>query len=143
MDWIILIIATAIFYGAYNFFIKVSSGHINQIVGAVILQVVAALLGGAVLLTMKTINKPLDLGASQKGILFAVLAGISVGLAEIASFYVFSKGAPASIGIPIIVGGSVIVGTIFGLIFLKENLALIHYLAIVLIIIGIAILSSR
>ena len=44
---------TASFYGAYNFFIKIASGHINQIVGAVILQIVAALLGGIILLIIK------------------------------------------------------------------------------------------
>lgn len=49
MNWIVLALITATCYGAYNFFIKVSSGHINQIVGAVILQIVAALLGGAFL----------------------------------------------------------------------------------------------
>jgi len=46
MNWIFLALVTAVFYGAYNVFIKISSGHINQIVGAVILQIVAALLGG-------------------------------------------------------------------------------------------------
>lgn len=47
MNWILLALATAFFYGTYNVFIKISSGHINQIVGAVILQIVAALVGGA------------------------------------------------------------------------------------------------
>ncbi len=46
MSWIVLAILTAFFYGVYNFFIKVASGSIHQIVGAVILQVVAALVGG-------------------------------------------------------------------------------------------------
>ena len=46
MTWIYLAITSAFLYGAYNFFIKLASGHINQIVGAVILQVVTALVGG-------------------------------------------------------------------------------------------------
>jgi len=141
MNWIFLAISAAIFYGAYNIFIKISSGHINQIVWAVILQIVAALVGGSILLVLKLTNS--NLLISQKWIRFAVLAGIMVGLAEIASFYAFSKWIHASIGIPIIIGGSVLVGAIIGMIFLKETLSPIHYVAIVLIIAGIVILSTR
>lgn len=141
MDWIILIFLTAIFFGVYNFFIKVSAGNINQIVGAVILQVVATLMGGAVLIYLKLINTPLHL--SSKGILFAILAGIFVGLAEITSFYVFSKGISASVGIPIIVGGSVLVGALLGIVFLKESLNLIQYLAMAMIIAGITLLFVK
>ncbi len=132
---------TAGFYGAYNVFIKVASGHINQIVGAVILQVVAALLGGVILLIMKMTNTPLEI--SQKGVWFAVLAGVFVGLAEITSFFVFSKGVSASVGIPIIIGGSILVGAVLGLTFLKETINPIHYLAIALIIVGVVILSTK
>ena len=132
---------TAIFYGAYNVFIKVSSGHINQIVGAVILQIVAALVGGIILLIMKMTNSPLEI--SQKGVLFAVLAGIFVGLAEITSFFVFSKGVSASVGIPIIIGGSVLVGAVLGLTFLKETLNPIHYVAIAMVVVGVIILSTK
>ena len=102
MNWIFLAIMTAIFYGAYNVFIKVSSGHINQIVGAVILQIVAALLGGTILLIMKMTNSPLQI--SQKGVWFAILAGVFVGLAEITSFYVFSKGISAGASCIVMVG---------------------------------------
>jgi len=141
MSWIFLAILTAFFYGVYNFFIKVSSGHINQIVGAVILQIVAAVLGSLVLLYMKITKVTLDI--SQKGVLFAILAGVFVGLAEITSFYVFSKGVSASVGIPVIIGGSVAVGAALGLFFLKESLSLIHYFAIFMIIVGVAILSYK
>jgi len=80
---------------------------------------------------------------SQKGVWFAFLAGIFVGLAEIASFFVFSKGVPVSVGIPIIIGGSVLVGAVLGLIFLKETLNLVHILAIALIVVGVVMLSTK
>ena len=141
MNWIILAIVTAGFYAAYNVFIKVSSGHINQIVGALILQIAAAAVGGAILVFLKMTNTPLII--SQKGIWFSILAGVFVGLAEIASFFLFSKGISASIGIPIIVGGSILLGALFGFIFLKETLNLTHFFAIALIVIGVLILSTK
>lgn len=141
MNWILIALLTAAFYGVYYFFIKVSSGHINQIVGAVILQVVAALVGGLILIYLKITQTPLSV--SPKGIQFAILAGIFVGLAEITSFYLFSKGTPASIGVPIIVGGSILVGSFLGIYLLKESLNVMQYFAIAMIIAGIAILFVK
>jgi len=141
MPWILIAVLTAVFYGVYNFFIKVSSGHINQILGAVILQIVAFALGGAVLLVLRIANIPLQV--SGKGIIYAILAGIFVGLAEITTFYLFSRGITASIGIPVIIGGSIVVGSLLGILFLKETLSPIHYLAIVLIVIGVVLLTTK
>ena len=141
MNWVMLAVMTAFFYGTYNVFIKLSSGHINQIVGALILQIVAALLGGGVLLVMKLRSVPLEV--SNKGIWYAVLAGVVVGLAEIFSFVVFSKGVTVSVGISIIIGGSVLFGALLGLFFLREVLTLWHYLGILMIVGGVVLLSTQ
>lgn len=139
MSWIALAILTAFFYGVYNFFIKVASGSIHQIVGAVILQVVAALVGAGVLIFLKFTDTPLLI--SSKGVWYAAFAGLFVGLAEITSFMVFAKGVPASSGIPVIIGGSIIFGAVLGMIFLKEALSPMHYLAIALVVIGVVLLA--
>jgi transporter family protein len=141
MQWIAWALLTAAFFGAYNFFIKVSSGHIHEVAGAVILQVVAALLG-VVLLTYLT-WKGIPLEVSAKGIGFAVLAGLSVGLAEITSFYLFSLNVQVSTALPVVLGGSVIIGAALGLIFLRESLAPIHFLAVALIVAGVVILATK
>ncbi len=141
MHWLLLAVISAIFFGAYNVFIKISSGHINQVVGALILQVVAAFVGGGIFIIFKMMNAPLEV--SQKGIWFAVFAGLAIGLAEVASFFLFSKGVPVSVGMPIIVGGSMVFGTILGVFFLKETLSPIHYFAIAMTIAGAAILSTK
>lgn len=141
MNWIFLAITTAFFYGAYNVLIKVSSGNINQILGAVILQIVAAVMGG-ILFFLLRIGNNAPLQMSQKGFIYAVLAGIFVGLAEIATFVVFSKGIPVSIGTPIIIGGSVLITSILGIFFLKESFSLLQGLAVVLIIGGIVLLTT-
>ncbi|MEK7128079.1 MAG: EamA family transporter [Patescibacteria group bacterium] len=138
MSWILLTFITAVFFGVYSFFIKVSSGHINQIAGALILQAVAALVGGISLLFLKFTNSPIEI--SNKGVFYAILAGLFIGLAEIATFFVFSKGVTLSLGLPIIVAGSVVFGSLLGILFLKEVLTPIHLLAMLLVVIGIALL---
>lgn len=139
MNWILLALLTAFCFGMYNFFIKVASGSIHQILGAVILQIVAAVVGAGLLLYLKLIGQTFTM--TDKGIAYSILAGIAVGLAEILSFVVFSKNIPASIGTPIIIGGSVLVTALLGWFFLKETLSAIQVLAIVLIVSGVGLLT--
>lgn len=49
MNWIILATMVAFFYGAYNVAIKLASDNIHQVLGAVILQAVAVLVGGGII----------------------------------------------------------------------------------------------
>lgn len=140
MSWIYLALITACFYALYNIFIKLASAHIHEIAGAVILQVVAFVLGAAWLIYLKINHVPLKV--NSKGIGLAVLAGIFVGLAEIFSFIVFSKGIPASAGVPVIIGGSMLIAAVIGFLWLKESLTLTNVLGLFLIIGGIWLLSK-
>lgn len=141
MNWIYLAVITASFYALYNVFIKLASGHIYEITGAVILQIVAALLGGGLLLYLRMKNIPMEISA--KGIWLSVIAGIFVGLAEIFSFIVFSRGVSASAGIPVIIGGSVLFAAIIGFIFLKDSLSISNIIGLLLIIAGIYFISRQ
>jgi transporter family protein len=141
MDPVLLIVLTAVCYGLYNFCIKVASGSIHEIAGALLLQVVSALLGGAALLYLRWQGTPM--AVSGRGVLYAVAAGVFVGLAEILSFAVFARGVPASVGIPAIIGGGIVVGAALGLLALHETLAPLQALAILLILAGIVLLHVR
>jgi transporter family protein len=141
MNWIYLALLTACFYAFYNVFIKLASGHIHEITGAVILQVVAFVIGGLWLIYLKMKGVPTEV--TSKGIGLAVLAGIFVGLAEIFSFLVFSKGVPASAGIPVIIGGSVLIAAAIGFLWLRETLTLSNLLGLALIVAGIWLLSRK
>jgi transporter family protein len=139
MNWIWIALVTACFYALYNVLIKLASAHIHQVLGAVILQVTAFVLGilWLVFIRMKGTHPEV----SSRGLWLAVLAGVFVGLAEIFSFIVFSKGVPASSGIPVIIGGSVLLAAVIGFLWLKEPLTFSHILGAVLVIAGIWMLS--
>lgn len=139
MSWLPLAIATAFAFGLYNVFIKMGSNRIDQVLGAVVLQLVAVLLGAAYLLILRMGGREIE--SSPSGLGFAVLAGLSVGIAEILTFYVFSRGAPASLGSPIIMGGSVLVAGIVGVFLLRESLNLYQWAGIAAVVGGIALLS--
>jgi bacterial/archaeal transporter family protein len=141
MNWFTIAVLTALSYGLYNFFIKLSSSHIHQLVGAVILQAVAMLFGLLALVLLKI--KGTDTPVSYLGVKYAILAGVFVGLAEILSFYFFSLNVSAARGIPIIIGGSVAFGAALGILLLKEQLDLGAWFGISLIVIGVVLLTLR
>lgn len=53
----------------------------------------------------------------------------------------FSKGAPLSIGNPLVVGGTVVIAAVLGLFFLREPLNATKIVGIVLTLIGLGILA--
>ncbi len=139
MHWLFLALLTAFFYGLYNVFIKISSGHIHEIVWAVILQLVAALLWVALLAYMYFSGEQFEI--TQKWIHYAIYAWLFVGLAEITSFYLFSKWISVSVWVPIIVAGSIVVAALLWLLFLKEYLSLTQVFWVVLIVWGTVLLA--
>ncbi len=138
-NWLPLALLTALCLALYNFFIKLAADHLPPAVGAVVLQLVAAALGTAWLLKLKLQGQPLPL--SGRGLGLAALAGLGVGLAEILTFVVFQRGVPASVGTPVVVGGSVLLTAVLGLAVLRENLSGPQVGGLVLIVAGIALLA--
>lgn len=139
MHWLLLALLTALCLALYNFFIKLASGHISAAAGAVILQLVAAGLGGIWLVWLRLKGQPLDI--SSKGVGLAMLAGAGVGLAEILTFVVFGRGLPSSVGTPVIVGGSVLLTAVLGLVVLRETLSWSQAAGLLSIVVGIALLA--
>lgn len=139
MHWLTLAIFSASFYGLYHFAIKASSGHIHQVLGAVLLQGVA-LLCGLMLFSLLAIRGA-SFDVSVKGVQLAILAGLGAGIGEILSYSMFAKGVSASVGIPVLVGGTVVTGFLLGIIFAGESFDLSRFLGVVLVVMGIVLLS--
>jgi len=120
---------------------KVASGHIHQVVGAVILQIVAAVVGLVLLILLRV--QGVQLTTSAKGIGLAAIAGLCVGLAEIGSFYVLGRGIPVSLATPIIIGGSVVITVLIAGLVLQEKIAFVQVLGVLCIVGGIFLLNKK
>jgi len=140
--WIVPALLCAMSYALYNIFIKKGSASIHPILGGVILQFVAAIIGLVLLLILTYGPTEEQMFYDNSGIYYSVLAGISVGAAEIISFTVSGMGVPATQSIPIIIGGSVFFGTLLGKIFLGEMLSLTGWLGVLLIAVGIVLVAT-
>ena len=141
MSWIALAAFAALSYALYYILVKLSSGHIHQILGAFVLQGVAALTGGVLVGALKLGGRPL--AAAPRGLLLAALAGLAVGAAEILTFYLFERGAPASQATAVIIGGSVALAALLGMVLLREPLTLRSGLGIGFVLAGVALLAGR
>lgn len=130
----------ALMFGLYNVFIKLSSDHINPVLGAVVLQFMAAFLGLGLLLYLRGTGDAV-LKVSSRGVWLAVLAGIAIGLVEILSFFVYGRGVPVAVGNPLIIGGSLIITTGVGIFLLREVMNPLQLTAVGLIILGVVLLA--
>lgn len=139
--WIGPALICALAYALYNIFIKKGSASIHPILGGVILQFVAAILGTLLLSVLIWKDGTDDLEYDSQGIAWSVCAGAAVGGAEILSFIVSGMGVQAMQSIPIIIGGSVLFGTTLGFVVLQEALTYRGWVGVVLIAAGIALVG--
>ncbi len=135
-----LLVLAAVMFGLYNVFIKLSAAHIQPLLGAVVLQFVAAFIGLGFMLALK-VAQGLSFHAAPRGIIMAVAAGIAIGLVEILTFVIYGKGIPVAVGNPLIIGGSIIVTTSLGVWWLRESLGWVPSVAVLLIAAGIMLLA--
>jgi transporter family protein len=132
---------SAFFYGGYNFLIKLSSGKVDQVLGAVTLKAAAFMVGISALLALRLQGKTFVF--SNEGLFVACMAGVAAGLAEISSFLVFSQGVSAARGLPVIIGGSIVFAVLLGVLFLHESIGWRDGAGIALVICGILLLTNR
>jgi transporter family protein len=125
----------------YSICIKVSSRTVHPILGGVILQLVAVLLGSAMLGVSTRMDKT-KYDLDFRGALWSVCAGMAVGAAEIVSFKVSAMGVQASQLIPVMIGGSVAFGSVMGVVMLKERMTLRGWLGVFLVIAGIVFVAT-
>lgn len=134
------IVAAAVMFGLYNVFIKMSAEDINPVLGAVVLQFVAAFLGLALLLVTQVQAGSLPFWTGR-GLWLATLAGVAIGLVEILAFFIYGRGVSVAVGNPLIVGGSLVVTTGIGVLLLRESISTLQTMAIALIAGGVLLLA--
>lgn len=138
-EGILFAIMTAIFFGIWTVFHQQASQHINPIFGAIIVSLTAVILGSIVLIPQL---KGITLFTNQKAIIFVILAGLAAFAIDFFALKTYATGFPVSIGGPIIIGGSVAIAAIIGLVILGEPVSLMKILGILLVIGGASILAS-
>ena len=113
----------------------------DPVCGGVLLQFVAAIVGTILWLVKRTKSSKAAVVTSGTAMAWAAAAGLAVGAAELLSFFISGMGVQAMQSIPIVVGGSVLMGTVLGRVWLKEMLTWRGWCGVALISIGIALVG--
>jgi drug/metabolite transporter (DMT)-like permease len=148
----LLLVTVTILYAGYNLFIKVSGSHVPADVTSTILATIClqltALATSSAFAALLLARGGQNLYLPPITYFWAMAAGFCIGGAEIAYFYLFSgigtaKPMAASLAIPIIVSGTIIITLFVAFLVFKEPLGWRNLLGSGCIIIGIFILFLR
>lgn len=137
-EGLVFAVAAAIVFGLWTIFHQQASKSVDSLFGAIVVSLTAVILGLIFLLPK---IKSTILYSNPKGIVFAVLAGVSALLLDLFVLKSYSTGFPISVGAPIVIGGSIAFAAVIGF-FLGESVTLAKVSGLVLVIIGSAILAA-
>ncbi len=150
MAGLLLLVTVTTLYAGYNLLIKVSVSHVpaaatSTIVATICLQV-AALMTSIVFVSVAMVRGGQVLQLSWGAYLWAAAAGLCIGGAEIAYFYLFrgmgtSNPMAANVVIPTVVSGTIVITAIAAYFIFRESLAPIQFAGVGCIILGVLLLS--
>lgn len=147
-----LLLSVTVLYAGYNLLVKVSGNHVlstatTTVMATICLQL-AALLVSVIFLGLLAIKGGHSFQLGSATYLWAGLAGLCIGLAEIGYFYLFGnlsgdKPMDASTAIPVIVSGTIVIAMLFSVLILNEKIGWNQILGCLLIVCGIAVSFGR
>ena len=149
MKTIIILILVTICYAGYNLLIKVSMSHVESatippIIATICLQATALFVSVIYLLSLSRQLSSLVL--PSRAYLWAVGAGLCIGIAEILYFYLFrgfenETRITASSAIPFVVGGTIIIAAVTSCFVFRDVLNTGQWAGLGLSIAGITVLA--
>lgn len=140
MNWLIFTIVAALLNALMDIFIKLSSGKISSSLGGAILTFSASIvMMVAFVYELLSKNKT---EISSLGVVYSVLAGLSVGIATWCIFKMFSMGANISVAIPVLRIGIILITTLFGIFVLKESFSFKLIIGFALSLTGLFLIVS-
>lgn len=137
--WSLIIIAT-IGYAGFQFFSAKAGGKIDGGLVPVIVNLVGVVVPLTIVLA-KVLNKGMLLPTQRVGLLYAVLAGLSIAVFGITFHKIFQYGGNLSVVSPLIFGASIAISTALSLVFLNEAINAYHVIGILLVISGLVLIS--
>jgi len=148
---ILLLTVVTLAYAGYNLFVKVSGGHVPADTTSTVLATLCLQLGAlattAVFLAFLTVQGGHVLRLSGQAYLYAVIAGLCIGVAEICYFYIFGgiggiRPLPANLVIPTVVTGTIVITLIVSFFVFRERLTMMQLLGAALVVGGILVMFA-
>ncbi len=141
MNALTLIILAAFFNGIFGIFVSRAAGKIDANLAPLIFNSLAAIVP-LFLYWFVVAAKPSEiLPTKTSGIMFSVLAGISIAIFSVLIVRIFARGENLSYVFPIIYGVTVVISTVGGLLLFGEKVTLLQSAGIISIVVGLVLVS--
>ena len=140
IEWIVFASLAGLFFGSYNVFMKLVGEEMTPSVGLMIVSGTTFLIASVVTMLLKL--KGQSVVFANGPALFAIMAGVSTGVAEILYLIMFSKGGGLSIGTPLVIAITSAVAFLIGIVLFRESVSVIQIVGFVLIVTGILFLMK-
>jgi len=148
----VLLAIVTFLYAGYNIFVKLSGGHVpasatTTVLATICLQL-AALFVSLIFLGVLAYRGGHEFSLSPAAYSWAIVAGFCIGAAEIGYFYLFggigdSEPMRASLAIPAIVSGTIVISLVLSVLVLQESADRMQLFGSTLIVLGIVVLFLK
>lgn len=143
---IVLLTLVTLLYAGYNLFVKASGGHTppdatTTILATFCLQA-GAVTSATAFLAFLALQGGHSFRLSQPAYLYAAAAGLCIGAAEVCYFYIFGgvggmRALPASLAIPTVVSGTIVVTLLVSIVAFGERLSPVQLVGAALVVAGL------
>ncbi|EKD66401.1 MAG: hypothetical protein ACD_49C00044G0003 [uncultured bacterium (gcode 4)] len=139
MNWLAYAILAASSFGFYNFFTKISADKFSPALANIFIAGTSLLV--AIISTIYLKMSGQSLIFTKGSLILPIMAGLFTGVAEIFYLSMYSKNAPITVGNPLVVGGTIVIAVILGIIILKEPMNTARIAGIIFVITGLVLLT--
>jgi uncharacterized membrane protein len=139
--WLVYALMTAGCYVGLDFFVKRASGKIDDFLGTLIINLMAAVPALIMYGWLKMSRQEITFSGEGAG--YAILAGLSIGVGSITLIKMFATGTNLSIGSPLVRIVTIVAVVLVGVVFLRETLTVRQWIGLVFSILGIGLLIIK
>jgi transporter family protein len=137
MQIILLLIAATVLYTLFDLFVAKAGGKLNDNLAATIFNGLGAIVPLIIYFVVKSKGNTQN---TTSGIVYSVLAGISIAAFSIILVNIFARAENVSFVLPAVYGGTVVLGTLAGIFIFKENLTPVGIAGVAFAVLGIGLL---
>ncbi len=143
---IFLLTVVTLAYAGYNLFIRTSGTHAppeaTSTIFAILLLQTGALVTALCFLAYLGFQGGHTFRLSGPSYLYAIAAGVCIGIAEIAYFYIYAgaRPLPAYLVVPTVVAGTIAITFAVSLIVFQERMSMFQAFGALLVLVGIVIM---
>jgi uncharacterized membrane protein len=139
MGLLLLIILATVSYTLFDLFAALAGNKIDSNISATIFNGIGTVFPIATYLIVRFHQQSKIITSSKFGILYSIFAGISIAIFSILLIKIYEKGGLSYV-VPLIYGGSIVLASIIGILFLKEQTSIMQIIGIIVVAVGISLI---